>query len=178
MPKIKTRRCAAKRFSTTGSGKFKRRRKGSQQVPPQESIPRHQVPLPATRPRGGREATVIHRVTAAGALKRALFVLLFAAAAGAATPPEPASQVAYEHNTRHDTPADPLWKGDAGPVVLRWLSALFDPDAAKKDMVGAGDRAYLAQIEEQARAQIEAAEEAFAAVYLTPPDWCTRREDR
>lgn len=95
-----------------------------------------------------------------------------------ATPAEPASQVAYEHDTRHDTPAEPLWKGDAGPVVLRWLSALFDPDAAKKDLVGAGDRAYLAQIEEQAKAQIEAAEEAFAAVYTTTPDWCTRREDR
>ena len=26
MPKMKTRRCAAKRFSTTGTGKFKRRR--------------------------------------------------------------------------------------------------------------------------------------------------------
>jgi large subunit ribosomal protein L35 len=32
MPKIKTRRCAAKRFVTTGSGKFKRRRKNLRHI--------------------------------------------------------------------------------------------------------------------------------------------------
>ena len=32
MPKIKTRRCAAKRFSTTGSGKFKRRRQNLRHI--------------------------------------------------------------------------------------------------------------------------------------------------
>ncbi|KAB1443350.1 50S ribosomal protein L35 [Pseudodesulfovibrio senegalensis] len=32
MPKIKTRRCAAKRFATTGSGKFKRRRKNLRHI--------------------------------------------------------------------------------------------------------------------------------------------------
>ena len=32
MPKIKTRRCAAKRFSVTGSGKFKRRRKNMRHI--------------------------------------------------------------------------------------------------------------------------------------------------
>lgn len=32
MPKMKTRRCAAKRFSTTGSGKFKRRRKNLRHI--------------------------------------------------------------------------------------------------------------------------------------------------
>lgn len=32
MPKIKTRRCAAKRFVATGSGKFKRRRKNLRHI--------------------------------------------------------------------------------------------------------------------------------------------------
>ena len=32
MPKIKTRRCAAKRFSTTGTGKFKRRRQNLRHI--------------------------------------------------------------------------------------------------------------------------------------------------
>ncbi|MFV0423312.1 50S ribosomal protein L35 [Oleidesulfovibrio sp.] len=32
MPKIKTRRCAAKRFSVTGTGKFKRRRKNMRHI--------------------------------------------------------------------------------------------------------------------------------------------------
>ena len=32
MPKIKTRRAAAKRFSTTGSGKFKRRRQNLRHI--------------------------------------------------------------------------------------------------------------------------------------------------
>lgn len=32
MPKIKTRRCAAKRFSTTGSGKFRRRRQNMRHI--------------------------------------------------------------------------------------------------------------------------------------------------
>ncbi|WP_018123815.1 50S ribosomal protein L35 [Desulfovibrio oxyclinae] len=32
MPKIKTRRAAAKRFSQTGSGKFKRRRKNLRHI--------------------------------------------------------------------------------------------------------------------------------------------------
>ncbi len=32
MPKLKTRRCAAKRFSTTGSGKFKRRRQNLRHI--------------------------------------------------------------------------------------------------------------------------------------------------
>ncbi len=32
MPKIKTRRCAAKRFAVTGSGKFKRRRKNLRHI--------------------------------------------------------------------------------------------------------------------------------------------------
>ncbi len=32
MPKMKTRRCAAKRFSVTGSGKFKRRRKNMRHI--------------------------------------------------------------------------------------------------------------------------------------------------
>ena len=32
MPKIKTRRSAAKRFSTTGSGKFKRRRQNLRHI--------------------------------------------------------------------------------------------------------------------------------------------------
>ena len=32
MPKMKTRRCAAKRFSTTGSGKFKRRRQNLRHI--------------------------------------------------------------------------------------------------------------------------------------------------
>ena len=32
MPKMKTRRCAAKRFSTTGTGKFKRRRQNLRHI--------------------------------------------------------------------------------------------------------------------------------------------------
>lgn len=32
MPKLKTRRCAAKRFSTTGSGKFKRRKQNLRHI--------------------------------------------------------------------------------------------------------------------------------------------------
>ena len=32
MPKIKTRRCAAKRVSTTGTGKFKRRRQNLRHI--------------------------------------------------------------------------------------------------------------------------------------------------
>lgn len=32
MPKLKTRRAAAKRFSTTGSGKFKRRRQNLRHI--------------------------------------------------------------------------------------------------------------------------------------------------
>ncbi len=32
MPKIKTRRCAAKRFATTGTGKFKRRRQNLRHI--------------------------------------------------------------------------------------------------------------------------------------------------
>ena len=32
MPKIKTRRCAAKRFTVTGSGKFKRRRQNLRHI--------------------------------------------------------------------------------------------------------------------------------------------------
>ena len=32
MPKLKTRRCAAKRFSRTGSGKFKRRRQNLRHI--------------------------------------------------------------------------------------------------------------------------------------------------
>lgn len=32
MPKLKTRRCAAKRFSTTGSGKFRRRRQNLRHI--------------------------------------------------------------------------------------------------------------------------------------------------
>ena len=32
MPKIKTRRCAAKRFSITGTGKIKRRRKNLRHI--------------------------------------------------------------------------------------------------------------------------------------------------
>ncbi|MDD6088290.1 MAG: 50S ribosomal protein L35 [Desulfovibrionaceae bacterium] len=32
MPKLKTRRCAAKRFSTTGTGKFKRRRQNLRHI--------------------------------------------------------------------------------------------------------------------------------------------------
>ena len=32
MPKLKTRRAAAKRFSTTGTGKFKRRRKNLRHI--------------------------------------------------------------------------------------------------------------------------------------------------
>ena len=32
MPKLKTRRCAAKRFSTTGSGTFKRRRQNLRHI--------------------------------------------------------------------------------------------------------------------------------------------------
>lgn len=40
MPKLKTRRCAAKRFSTTGSGKFKRRKQNLRHILTKKSAKR------------------------------------------------------------------------------------------------------------------------------------------
>lgn len=43
MPKIKTRRSAAKRFSVTGSGKFKRRRQNLRHILTKKSAKRRMV---------------------------------------------------------------------------------------------------------------------------------------
>jgi large subunit ribosomal protein L35 len=40
MPKIKTRRCAAKRFSATGTGKFRRRRQNMRHILTKKSAKR------------------------------------------------------------------------------------------------------------------------------------------